>query len=127
MNKKIIIIILLILTIAGGVYYFWSKSENNPNEQVVSPTQEEDKDAVRVYVKLPEILDDIDRDGITDDEEKKLGLSPEESDTDYDGLSDNIEINKTKTDPKKPDTDGDGFNDGLEVIRGYNPLGEGKL
>jgi hypothetical protein len=48
-------------------------------------------------------------------------------DTDNDGLTDDDEINKYKTDLKNPDTDGDGFKDGDEVNKGYNPNSTGKL
>jgi hypothetical protein len=47
---------------------------------------------------------DQDKDGLSDEEEKKYG-----------------------TDPNKPDTDGDGYNDGSEVRNAYNPKGSGKL
>jgi hypothetical protein len=42
-------------------------------------------------------------------------------DSDYDGLSDDIE-KKLGTDPFKDDTDGDGYKDGEEIDHGYNPL-----
>ena len=47
-------------------------------------------------------------------------------DRDKDGLSDDLE-KRLGTDPNNPDTDGDGFSDGDEVKNYYNPLGEGKL
>lgn len=72
---------------------------------------------------------DIDRDfdGLTDEEEAKLGTSSTTSDTDSDGLLDRDEIQVYNTNPKNPDTDGDGHKDGVEVRRGYNPIGKGKL
>jgi hypothetical protein len=48
------------------------------------------------------------------------------SDSDNDGLSDQMEI-FYKTDPNNPDTDADGYKDGEEVINGYSPSGPGKL
>lgn len=59
--------------------------------------------------------DDSDNDGLTNDEEEKLGLDPDNPDSDGDGLKDGEEVNIYKTDPKKRDTDGDGFSDGDEV------------
>lgn len=47
-------------------------------------------------------------------------------DTDKDGLSDDVE-KRIGTDPKNFDTDNDGFSDGDEVKNNYNPLGGGKL
>ena len=43
-------------------------------------------------------------------------------DSDYDGLSDQGEIQVYKTDPLNADTDGDGYLDGAEVLAGTNPL-----
>lgn len=48
-------------------------------------------------------------------------------DSDRDGLSDEAELEKYKSDPQNPDTDGDGFNDGQEVRNGYDPAGPGRL
>jgi len=49
---------------------------------------------------------DSDNDGLTDDEETKLGLNPNLADTDGDGLFDGAEVGPDKTKPL--DTDGDG-------------------
>lgn len=43
-------------------------------------------------------------------------------DSDFDGLTDQGEIQIFKTDPQNQDTDGDGFYDGAEVLRGTDPL-----
>lgn len=44
-------------------------------------------------------------------------------DTDGDGLTDEDEVTKYKTDPNNPDTDGDGLSDGQEVlVYGTDPL-----
>ncbi len=58
------------------------------------------------------------------------GTDPNQSDTDSDGLNDNVETDTgvfvsaadTGTDPVRPDTDGDGFSDGNEVASGTAPL-----
>jgi len=47
-------------------------------------------------------------------------------DSDKDGLSDDME-KRIGTDPKNFDSDNDGFSDGEEVKNGYNPIGAGKL
>ena len=70
---------------------------------------------------------DKDRDGLTDTEEQSYKTSDQEIDTDHDGMSDVNEIRVWHTDPLKTDTDDDGFSDSFEIIRGYNPLGSGKL
>ncbi len=59
--------------------------------------------------------DDLDGDGLSNDEETDLGTDPNNPDTDGDGLNDGAEID-LGTDPLNPDTDGDGLNDGDEVL-----------
>lgn len=70
---------------------------------------------------------DNDRDGLSNDEETKLGTNSGDPDTDHDGLFDYEEVRVYGTDPLNPDTDGDGYTDGAEVEKGYNPKGPGKL
>lgn len=70
---------------------------------------------------------DSDQDGLSDDEEKSLGMNENSTDTDNDGLFDREEVKVYKTNPLLTDTDGDGFSDGDEVKNGYNPSGSGKL
>jgi outer membrane protein OmpA-like peptidoglycan-associated protein len=66
---------------------------------------------------------DSDGDGLTDDQEAKLGTDPFNKDTDNDGLSDGDEVNIYKTNPLNPDTDFDGLKDGEEVFTyKTNPL-----
>jgi outer membrane protein OmpA-like peptidoglycan-associated protein len=54
---------------------------------------------------------DSDADGLTDNEEKKIGTDPKKADTDGDGVSDYEEFYTHQTNPLKADTDGDGLND----------------
>ena len=70
---------------------------------------------------------DTDRDGLTDEEERLYGTSPNSPDTDGDGLTDRDEVKVFKTDPYLPDSDYDGFTDGEEVRNGYDPKGPGRL
>jgi hypothetical protein len=88
-----------------------------------------------VEKKLPDEVDpqnivapkDSDGDGLSDDEEKKLGTNPNSPDSDNDGLTDREEVKVYGTNPLNADTDGDGYTDGAEVKGGYNPKGPGKL
>ncbi|PIT93715.1 hypothetical protein COU00_02740 [Candidatus Falkowbacteria bacterium CG10_big_fil_rev_8_21_14_0_10_43_11] len=64
---------------------------------------------------------DSDADGLSDNEEKRLGTDPFNPDTDRDGLPDFAEVKKYRTDPLNPDTDNDGITDGDEVKIGLNP------
>jgi len=58
--------------------------------------------------------DDLDRDGILNENELAMGTFVNNTDSDNDGLLDGMELTKG-TDPLNPDSDGDGLSDGLEV------------
>jgi len=62
---------------------------------------------------------DIDRDGVPDDEEVRLGLNPKNPDTDGDGLKDGVELDMGLN-PKSPDTDGDGVSDADDFLPKFN-------
>jgi len=66
-------------------------------------------------------LGDKDCDGLTNQEERALGTNPRSADTDHDGLSDEVEVDKVGSDPTKADTDADGAEDGDEEIAGTDP------
>jgi|WetSurMetagenome_2_1015567.scaffolds.fasta_scaffold68112_2 hypothetical protein len=129
--KKIVIIILVLIVIAGGVYLIIRGRALQPQNtniqtgtstgaQTESPAQIEAKKYQDIIKELT--VTDSDLDGLTNDEEKKLGTDPEKSDTDNDGLLDKDEINIYKTDPLKADTDGDGKTDGYEARHRTDPL-----
>ena len=75
--------------------------------------------------------EDLDLDNLTNKQEKEYKTNPLLSDSDMDGLGDDYEINKSKTDPNRKDTDDDGLNDYDEIELGLDPLksdskGDGK-
>ena len=70
----------------------------------------------------PAAKSDSDLDGLTNDEEKKLGTDANNPDTDSDGLLDIDETQIFRSNPLKADTDGDGLRDGAEVRNRTNPL-----
>ena len=80
-----------------------------------------------INVNSTAISNDIDADGLSNEEEEILGTDLENSDTYGDGLSDREEVKIYHTDPLQEDTDGDGYVDGDEVEHGYDPLGDGRL
>ncbi len=141
-NKKyIIIVVLVIALVVAGIYFLMFRKKNNivsapkntadPVQQAEIKLEIEKKDADTMK-SLDVALDgarlaDKDLDGLTDEEEKKLGTDLNNPDIDGDGLLDGDEVKFYKTNPLKADTDGDGFKDGYEVRRGYNPNGPGKL
>src|SRR3954449_7557452 len=66
---------------------------------------------------------DLDKDGVVNLREFKLGTDPRKADTDGDGLTDGQEL-QLHTDATEADTDGDGLDDGDEVRAHTNPLAE---
>jgi hypothetical protein len=79
------------------------------------------------------VTSDADRDLLTADRERALGLSPTSRDTDADGLADSVEVLTTMTDPKLPMTDGktpdltadrdrDGLGNDVELRLGTDPV-----
>lgn len=64
---------------------------------------------------------DADDDGLTNKEEKDLGLDPKNADFDGDGLQDGAEL-EAGADPKVTDSDADGLDDGDEIAAGSDPL-----
>lgn len=114
--------------------------------KVVQTNEADQKNTVEVtapVVKVPEVVVpppvvvepdpvvpmtvDTDGDGLTDEEEDKLGTDASITDTDADGLSDAQEVRLYATDPLNQDTDGDTYVDGQEVANGFNPAGSGRL
>ncbi|HAT03759.1 MAG TPA: hypothetical protein DCS29_03235 [Candidatus Magasanikbacteria bacterium] len=150
-TRNILFIVALIFLLGLGVFYifFFMKKPmpiqqtNNDIQQVdtTNKIQQQIQETTGMDVsinlddfkpsspkEMPEwYATDKDEDGLTDEEEQRLGTNVWEPDSDGDGLPDKVEIEKYKTDPMKPDSDGDTYWDGLEITNGYNPLGEGKI
>ena len=63
------------------------------------------------HTPTPNVYTDIDHDGLSDQNEAKIGLNPNSNDSDEDGLTDYDEITKYYTDPANPDSDNDGLLD----------------
>lgn len=67
------------------------------------------------------LLEDPDRDGLTNEEELAANTDPENYDTDGDTLPDGAELNELPTDPLRPDTDFDDIRDDVEVRNLWDP------
>jgi hypothetical protein len=124
--------IIILIALGFGAYFYLVKAGENSNQSADNKSQgipgsNNSAKTVNYSVIINKTVGDTDRDGLSDEEEKKLGTDFNKADTDGDGLSDYEEVNVYKTDPLKADTDGDGHADGAEVSSGYDPNGPGKL
>ena len=99
----------------------------NPRDKAAAGTNfssDTDKDGLNLSLEGKALTspedNDTDKDGLLDGEEYlNLTTSPILADTDMDGLSDGDEVTH-RTNPKDNDTDGDGLLDGYEVTRRLN-------
>ncbi len=66
--------------------------------------------------------EDLDGDGLTNQEEQEHKTNPHSSDTDGDGLEDGKELDTLKTNPSWVDTDNDELEDASELKFGTDPL-----
>ncbi len=100
-----------------GLAYFFGGSGDNGDTAAAT--------VIPVTATLPDQSGpkDTDGDGLSDEEERRLGTDPFNPDTDGDGLKDGAEVNTYKTNPLNADTDFDGLSDGEEVLKyKTNPL-----
>lgn len=140
LDKKYFVLggLILVLVLIGGGFYVFGKvaknnlvqngqktEEENKQEQDVNENNNNNNDITGQPVNAAAV--DTDQDGISDEEERSLGMDPNNIDSDGDGLFDREEIRVYGTGPLNPDTDGDGHADGIEVRNGFNPKGAGKL
>ncbi len=71
---------------------------------------------LNLFAFVQSMNDDLDGDGLKNDEEKQIGTDPLNPDTDGEGLRDGEEVMTYKTNPLNPDTDGDELNDKVEIF-----------
>lgn len=64
---------------------------------------------------------DSDGDGLGDSVEKRMGLDPDDVDSDNDGITDYQELKQYGTNPLNVDTDQDGISDGWEIAYYLSP------
>ncbi len=139
----VIIFSVVLLILAGGAWWVYTAVFANTQEQVVQtpfdeiPSSQTGTNTVSnpIPPSVPNVddrllfgaLQDTDSDGLDDDQERSLGLNPNDWDSDDDELSDGDEVIIWKTNPLNPDTDGDSYTDGTEVKSGYSPSGIGRI
>jgi hypothetical protein len=142
-NNRVLLwgLFLLILAVLLGIVLWMftdvlrqsiSEEDVNKNVNVTSntntppATSNTSSDNINAVNTNTSVVLDSDQDGLTTEEEVRLGTDPQDPDSDHDSLSDLMETTH-QTDPLNPDSDHDGYLDGIEVRAGYNPLGPGRL
>lgn len=104
-TTTVIAIIIACLVVAGlGGFFGWKAWQTKKETQKLAKEAEEiAKKAEEEVLPEEEVIEvmDTDNDGLTDEEEAKLGTDPNKADTDGDGYSDKTEVD-TGHDPLKP-------------------------
>ncbi|MGB1254785.1 MAG: choice-of-anchor L domain-containing protein [Thiolinea sp.] len=90
-----------------------SNSDNNYEVNVKVCDSQAECDVQAITVQITDVAEDADGDGVPASVEETIGSDPAKSDTDGDGIDDNIEIGADYDNPT--DTDGDGIPDVLDA------------
>lgn len=109
-SKKIFFFVLFFALIIGVLYFTFL----SPQYTGYSIYEDSNRDSEEKSL----VPKDTDGDGLTDEEEKKIGTNPQLYDTDGDTWSDYQEVKVKGTNPLKKNTDGDRYNDNEDP----NPL-----
>ena len=112
------VLLVLILALVWGVcswrWYTCSiKGFCGVEQQQPQQSVSDELSPAIVPVPALNIERDSDHDGLTDNQEKKLGTDPQSSDSDHDGFSDYKEVGSNVNSPR--DTDSDGVIDALDA------------
>ncbi|MBI2415054.1 MAG: hypothetical protein HYV33_00135 [Candidatus Kerfeldbacteria bacterium] len=119
--------LILLSAVGFGVYWWLQQRSNNTTSTITTttnltiPTTNTTTTNISIPVINVTTYSDADYDGLSDDEELEHNTNPKKKDTDEDGLSDREEVRVYLTDPRANDTDGDGYSDGIEVENFYHP------
>ena len=132
MKRLLVLVVIIIILAIASIAAWWVFSRSSENTNTPSAIEEQtnagDTTSVLMVNYVPPVeMNDDDRDGLSNDEERTAGTDSTKIDSDLDGLTDMQEAKVYKTKPLVKDTDGDGMTDGDEVNANRNPLGEGAL
>ena len=116
---SVCVIILIIGAIGIAVRSVHKKNNSTPPPL---SNQQESIDELRQAVQVV-TAEDSDLDGLSNEEEKKIGTDANNPDTDGDGLLDATEVQRYHSSPLKVDSNGDGESDGAAVSKNKNPVG----
>lgn len=94
---------LVVAAVVGVLVLRYRDSEDLLSDTLVPAPRQQASQAPLDQVGEPPVLaPDADGDGLSDEEETRLGTNPRSHDTDRDGISDREEVMILKTDPKAP-------------------------
>lgn len=117
-GRAVALVIVILLIAYGGAHIYI----NSVNEALYSELETKLSGQSRlvsdssIAYQMPEISP------LTYSEKQEMGLSVGLSDSDKDGLTDDYELEVSRTDPLNPDSDGDGVTDGAELRAELDPL-----
>jgi hypothetical protein len=121
-----ILVVVILLAMVVALALFLRQRSPRATDEATSPTNRSQL-PVNLDTRQGITREDGDQDGLTNDEEARLGTNPTQADSDRDELSDFDEVKLYQSDPNKADSDGDGHSDGEEVRQRFSPTGPGKL
>ncbi|VAW41995.1 internalin, putative [hydrothermal vent metagenome] len=112
---QLLLVLVLVAVVLNSVF----DSRQNPvGNMPTTPVLGEGTAAVTTApatLTAVQLAGDDDSDGLSGEQEIKIGSDPFNDDSDGDGLLDGIEINTYNTDPLLSDSDGDGLDDAEEL------------
>src|SRR5437016_4197080 len=106
--RKLLVLATMALLVAIAPGHAIAKSPQRDRDHDKMPDRWEK--AHGLSTKHNDAKKDLDKDGVVNLREFKLGTDPRKADSDGDGLSDGQEV-KLHTDATEADTDGDGLDD----------------
>lgn len=104
MQSKLVQKLLIVLLSVGLVSCGWTEKNVEKSDEFQD--------------RLSSLLDN-DGDGLSDLTEQELGTDPLNPDTDFDGITDGVEVNTLRSNPLSQDSDNGGLNDGIEFSYGF--------
>ncbi len=119
----LLVVFLVVLIVVSSVYIFRGAGNGNISEQNGVKKTGFFERLLNGVTNTGDTVADTDLDGLSNnDEQEKYKTDPVKADTDADMLTDREEVLVYKTDPLKADTDSDSMGDGQEIKDRRNPL-----
>lgn len=115
-------LVAILLAAAAAGFGYYNRVETQKAEAIAAAETATASAVAALTATATALIADPDQDGLTTEREIALNTSPNDPDSDDDGLTDGLEVNEWQTDPLVVDTDGDRVPDGREVDTLIDPL-----